>query len=520
MDYRGVSRLGFVLLLSSAACSRSSAPVASDVFKDTLVFASSADATTLDPHNTTDSQSDQVILMLYDTLIRFDDEMRFRPALAESWNVSGDGRTWTFKLRPGVRFHDGTACDATAVRENFERVLDPEQNHKRRSLFSAIERVEEVDPLTVRFVTKYPFGAFEPTMAHVSAAIVNPKVARASGKDFGLSAEKSSGTGPYRVTRWKKDLEIILERNPLYWGEPGRLARVVYRPIPEAASRVIALEAGDVDVINQIPPADVARLEKNDRVRVVKKVGIGAQQFRFHCQRGPFRDLRVRQAISYAIDRRAIIENLMAGNVAPSTGPLTPIMRGRADLGEIPYDPEKAKSLLTEAGYPQGFKTKITTTPRYTMGVEIAEAVAAQIKKVGIEATIEVLEWGTIRQLWGGLTASTCPLEIFIMGAGASSADADWGLRPIFTTQRTNENNYGFYSNREFDDLVTRAMEETDEAKRNALYRRAQEIVYREDPGAVWLYDNYVVVAARREWSQIDASPLGVVTFARATSTP
>jgi ABC-type transport system substrate-binding protein len=457
--------------------------------------------------------------MLYNGLIRFDEEMRIVPDLAESWSLGDDGVSWTFHLRQGVRFHDGTPFNAEAVRKNFERVLDPEQGHKRLSLFEAIDRVEEIDPDTVRIVTKYPFGAFEPTLAHVSAAIVNPVVAEKYGKDFGASAAAVSGTGPYKVVRWKKDLEIVLERNENYWGpkeETTTLERIVYRPIPEASSRVIALESGDVDVITHIPPADLARLDRRGDLAITRKVSNGAQQFRFHCQRKPFDDPRVRQAISFAVDRRPIVENLLAGLAIPSTGPLTPIMRGRANLGEIPYDPEKAKKLLAAAGYPRGFKTTITTTPRYNLGVEIAEAVAAQLKKVGIEARIEVLEWGTIRQYWGGLKPEDCPLEIFIMGAGASSGDADWGLRPIFITQPTNENNYGFYSNREFDELVTRAMRETDAEKRNRLYRRAQEIVYLEDPGAIWLYDLYYVVAARSNLAGITVSPLGVVTFAEA----
>jgi ABC-type transport system substrate-binding protein len=481
-----------------------------------LIFASSADATILDPHDTTDSQSDQIIHMIYDGLIRFDENMNIVGDLAADWNMAEDGRTWTFHLRQGVRFHDGSPFRAESVQRNFARVLDAEQNYKRRPLFEVIEKVEVVDDLTVRIVTRYPFGAFEPTMAHISAYIVNPDVAEAHGKKFGTAPETTSGTGPYRLVRWRKDLEVVLERNDDYWGEKGKLERVIYRPIPEAASRVIALESGDVDVITHIPPADVARLDDEEDIVILKEMSIGSQQFRFHCRKAPFEDPRVRQAISYAVDRRVILENLLPGLAAASTGPLTPKIRGRADLGEIPHDPEKAKALLAVAGYPNGFEVTIHTTPRYLMGVEIAEALAAQLGQIGIESEIIVMEWGTIRQLWGGLTAEECPFDIFIMGAGASSADADWGLRPIFMTQPTNENNYGFYSNAEFDDVIIRAMREIDPDKRNALYRRAQEIVYLEDPGAIWLYDIYHVVAARKEVEDITTSALGVVTFESA----
>ena len=496
----GLTPLFGALVALSVSCA---APEATN----TLVFAPSADATTLDPHNTTDSQSDQIIWMIYNALIRYDEDMNFVPDLALAWKVADDQVTWTFELREGVRFHDGSLFDARAVKASFERVLDPEQGHNRRDLFAPIERVDVVDDLTVNVVTRYPFGAFEPMMAHVSAAIVSV-------------GNENSGTGPYKLRSWRKDLELVLERNEDYWGETGTLDTIVYRPIPEASSRVIALESGDVDVITQIPPADLKRLENDPDVVVNKTVSIGSQQFRFHCKRKPFTDPRVRKAISYAIDRRSILENLMPGMAEPSTGPLTPRIRGRADLGEIPYDTEKAKALLAEAGYPDGFSTRITTTPRYNMGVELAQAMAAQLAKVGIEAEIEVLEWGTIRQYWGGLLPEDCPLDIFIMGAGASSADADWGLRPIFRTQERNENNYGYYSNAEFDDLIERAMREIDPGPRNALYQRAQEIVYLEDPGALWLYDNYHVVATRANVASVTISPLGLVTFERAYVTP
>ena len=218
--------------------------------------------------------------------------------------------------------------------------------------------------------------------------------------------------------------------------------------------------------------------------------------------------------------RQTILDNLVAGLALPSTSALTSIMRGYVDLGEMPYDPAKAKRLLAEAGYADGFDITISTTPRYNQGVELAEVVAAQLAEVGIRATIDVVEWSTMVQLWGGLTPEENPQEIFIMGAGASTGDADWGLRPIFMTAPTNENNYGYYSNAEFDQVIQAAMRETDSEKRQALYTRAQEIVYFEDPGAVWIFDRDYIVASRREVRDVTVSPLGVVTFERAVVDP
>ena len=282
-------------------------------------------------------------------------------------------------------------------------------------------------------------------------------------------------------------------------------------------SRVIALEAGDVDVITHIPPTDLARLVAEPAIDVHKVASIGAQQFRFNHSRKPFDDPRVVQAISYAIDRRLIVENLMPGLAEVSTGALTPIMRGYAELGEIEQDQAKARQLLADAGYPDGFSTTISTTPRYLLGVELAEVLVAQLAEVGIQAEIEVLDWGSMVAFWEGLLPENNPQEIFIMGAGASTADPDWGLRPIFMTSPTNENNYGYYSNAEFDRVIQEAMRETDPGERQALYRRAQEIVYLEDPGAIWLYDNYFIIGARAQVTNITQSPLGVVTFERAT---
>ncbi|MFN2446002.1 MAG: ABC transporter substrate-binding protein, partial [Vicinamibacterales bacterium] len=406
--------------------------------------------------------------------------------------------------------------NAAAVEKNFARVLDPVQKHKRLPLFVMLDRVQAVDEHTVRIVTKYPFGAFEPTMAHVSSAIVNPVVAAKHGAAFGRSAAATSGTGPYRVVSWKKDQEVVLERVDDHWHGTPATRRLIYRPIPEGAARVLALESGDVDIISRVPPPDLKRLEAGSNVTVIRTPSIGAQQFRFNLTKKPLDDVRVRKAVSYAIDRRTIVDQLMTGFAVASTSALTPIMRGYANLGEIPHDPEKAKALLREAGLANGFKTRIATTPRYPMGVELAEAVAAQLKAVGIDAAIQVYDWGTMVQFWAGLPPEKNSQEIFIMGAGASTADADWGLRSIFQTAPTNENNYGYYSNAEFDRVIQAAMRETDAAKRQALYKRAQEIVYLEDPGAVWLFDNFYIVATRKAVSNVSPSPLGIVTFERA----
>lgn len=484
--------------------------------EDSITFASSADVVTLDPQNMTDNGSENVTRMVYNNLITFDEDLNPVGDLAESWEVSEDEKTWTFYLRENVTFHDGTPLNAEAVKKSFERILDPANNLKRRPLYDMIAGLKVVDEYTLQITTNEPFGAFPATLAHGAGAIVNPTYAEKYGKDMGTTAEATSGTGPYKVVQWKKDQVLVLERNDDYWGENGITKQIVYRPIPEAASRIIALETGEVDVISHIPANEIERLQGTEGITIHQTVSNGQRQFRFHCQKEPYTDPRVRKAIVYAIDKEAIAYNIMKDTAVPSTSALAPVTWGYVDLGTIPYDPEKAKELLAEAGYPDGFEVTISTTARYNSGVEVAEAVGAYLTAIGLDVKIEVLEWSTIIQYWSGLKPEDNPQEIFIMGAGPSTGDADWGLRPIFKSAPTNENNYGYYSNAEFDKLISEAMVTTDPAKRKELYKRAQEIVYLEDPGAVWLYDNLFIVGARNNVKGISLSPLSLITFEKA----
>lgn len=516
-----------LVLLAMAGCAgkqESGAPTpsgspekpAESKLADTIRFSSSADATTLDPHDITDNQSESISQMLYDRLVKFDEKLNIVPDLAEKWEVSPDGKTWTFTVRTGVKFHDGTDFDAVAAKKSFDRVLDPNLNLKRRSLFSMIKEIQAPDARTITFTTNEPFGAFLATLAHSSAAVVSPTAADKLGKDFG---KNPVGTGAYKFVDWKKDEALTIERFDGYWGTKALTKRIVYKPIKETASRVVALQTGETDIISHVPATDLKRFTSDSAYSVLTVMSNGQRQFRFNFAKPVWKDPKVRQAVSYAIDRKAIVQGVMGGQGQPSVGPLSPVTWGAPNFGEIAYDPDKAKKLLAEAGYPNGFSIKITTTPRYEMGVELAEALGAQLAKVGIQSKLEVLEWGVFVQGLSGKKPSELDWDLFIMGAGPSTGDADWGLRPIFTTHPTNENNYGFYSNKEFDDLIFAAMRETDQAKRKELYRRAGEIVYLTDPGAVWLFDNPYTLVASSKVKDVMLIPLSHVLFNKATMT-
>ena len=490
-------------------------------YKDTLVYALNTDVQSLDPQIQNDTTSEQVVKMLYNTLLKFEDDGTVVGDLAESWSVSEDKLTWTFNLKQGVKFHNGKELTSADVKATFDRALNAEAGGLRTTeIIKMFTSVEAPDPYTVTITTDAPYGPMESLMCNMSLGIMDADYIEQYGLDLGTSVEGENGTGPFKVVSWERDQEIVVERFDDYFGTPAKLQTVVYTIIPEAASRVIALETGEVDVIDKPTDEDLARLEADtENFTVLRKPTISQRLFRFGCNDPIISNTKVRQAIVYAIDRQAIIDALFTGSGYPSTAPLAPVTFGYSDLGEIEQDLELAKSLLAEAGYPDGFDTKIITTERYQNGIELAEIISQQLAEIGINAKIEVWEWSALSASWNGITADEFDQPIFIMGAGPSMRDADGGLRGLYTTSETglNDRNYGFYSNAEVDALIEQGMQETDQQKRVEIYKEAMEILYREDPVAFWLFDMYGLAITSSKVEGVTLSPISTITFENAT---
>ena len=490
-------------------------------YKDTLVFAMNTDVQSMDPQIQNDTTSEQVVKMLYNTLLKFEDDGTVVGDLAESWSVSEDKLTWTFNLKQGVKFHNGKELTSADVKATFDRALNAEAGGLRTTeIIKMFTAVEAPDPYTVTITTDGPYGPMESLMCNMSLGIMDADYIEKYGLDLGTSVEGENGTGPFKVVSWERDQEIVVERFDDYFGTPAKLQTVVYTIIPEAASRVIALETGEVDVIDKPTDEDLARLEADtENFTVLRKPTISQRLFRFGCNDPIISNTKVRQAIVYAIDRQAIIDALFTGSGYPSTAPLAPVTFGYSDLGEIEQDLELAKSLLAEAGYPDGFDTKIVTTERYQNGIELAEIISQQLAEIGINAKIEVWEWSALSASWNGITADEFDQPIFIMGAGPSMRDADGGLRGLYTTSETglNDRNYGFYSNAEVDALIEQGMQETDQQKRVEIYKEAMEILYREDPVAFWLFDMYGLAITSSKVEGVTLSPISTITFENAT---
>lgn len=506
---------------ASASGDAAQGEAADSEYKDTLVFAMNTDVQSMDPQIQNDTTSEQVVKMLYNTLLKFEDDGTVVGDLAESWSVSEDKLTWTFNLKQGVKFHNGKELTSADVKATFDRALNAEAGGLRTTeIIKMFTSVEAPDPYTVTITTDGPYGPMESLMCNMSLGIMDADYIEQYGLDLGTSAEGENGTGPFKVVSWERDQEIVVERFDDYFGTPAKLQTVVYTIIPEAASRVIALETGEVDVIDKPTDEDLARLEADtENFTVLRKPTISQRLFRFGCNDPIISNTKVRQAIVYAIDRQAIIDALFTGSAYPSTAPLAPVTFGYSDLGEIEQDLELAKSLLAEAGYPDGFDTKIVTTERYQNGIELAEIISQQLAEIGINAKIEVWEWSALSASWNGITADEFDQPIFIMGAGPSMRDADGGLRGLYTTSETglNDRNYGFYSNAEVDALIEQGMQETDQQKRVEIYKEAMEILYREDPVAFWLFDMYGLAITSSKVEGVTLSPISTITFENAT---
>lgn len=506
---------------ASASGDAAQGEAADSEYKDTLVYALNTDVQSLDPQIQNDTTSEQVVKMLYNTLLKFEDDGTVVGDLAESWSVSEDKLTWTFNLKQGVKFHNGKELTSADVKATFDRALNAEAGGLRTTeIIKMFTAVEAPDPYTVTITTDGPYGPMESLMCNMSLGIMDADYIEQYGLDLGTSVEGENGTGPFKVVSWERDQEIVVERFDEYFGTPAKLQTVVYTVIPEAASRVIALETGEVDVIDKPTNEDLERLEADtENYTVLRKPTISQRLFRFGCNDPIISNTKVRQAIVYAIDRQAIIDALFTGSAYPSTAPLAPVTFGYSDLGEIEQDLELAKSLLAEAGYPDGFDTKIVTTERYQNGIELAEIISQQLAEIGINAEIDVWEWSALSASWNGITADEFDQPIFIMGAGPSMRDADGGLRGLYTTSETglNDRNYGFYSNAEVDALIEQGMQETDQQKRVEIYKEAMEILYREDPVAFWLFDMYGLAITSSKVEGVTLSPISTITFENAT---
>jgi peptide/nickel transport system substrate-binding protein len=468
--------------------------------RDVLVVGMEAEAPGLDPGSALGLHTLRITHQIFETLVTTpDDSTDIVPGLAESWQVSADGLAWTFKLRRGVRFHDGTPLDAAAVKFTFDRVIDPTHPHAKSGKWSfavgylsSVKSVEAVDPTTVRLHLKYPNSSLLANLAIPNCAIVSPTAFAKAPAEF---PSQPVGSGRYRFESWERGSKLVLRRNDDYWGTRGKPRMLVYRGIAEANARVTELLTGGVDLILPIPPDFVGRLEGTPQVAVHRKTGLTTWYVGFNVEKKPFTDKRVRQALNYAVNKDAIVRDILKGTGIVATGPLVPgTWAHEPNVRKYPYEPATARRLLAEAGYPNGFEVEFWV-PESGSGmqapVEMSTVIQANLAAVGVKAVMKTMEWGSFL---GKLRAEAPPM--FAVSWFLKSEDPDLSLYPLFFSKNTPLPNRANYNNPEVDQLLVQARQVADRGKRIELYRRAQRIVVEDAP---WIFvDHEVQVVATR----------------------
>lgn len=466
-------------------------PAAAQTPPNVLIVGQIAEPKSLDPHAVTAVNDFRILMNVYDGLVRYrDGTLEVEPALAESWEISDDGTVYTFTLRQGVTFHDGSPFNAEAVKFNFDRMLN--EDHPQHDtgpfplafFFSAVEEVTVEDEYTVTFTLNEPYAPFLSNLAYPTGLIVSPAAVEEHGQDFG---RQPSGTGPFKFVEWESNARVVVERNPDYWEGAPQLEAVVFRPITDANTRVAEMLAGGIDLMVEVPPDNIAQFADDPMFQVYEQAGPHVWFLILNMKEGPFQDKAVRQAVNYAINKQVLVENVLQGTAEIAAGPTPPAFAWAYNeaLEPYPYDPEKAKELLAEAGYDGEEIVFYVTEGGSGMlnPVAMGTAIQADLAAVGMNVTIETYEWNTfLGEVNAGLEGKADMAEMAWM-----TNDPD--TLP-YLTLRTDAFpseggfNSGYYSNPEVDTILEQARRATEPEERASLYMQMQEIVHEDAPWA------------------------------------
>ena len=497
MNKRLLAALSLILLLAPTA-----------VRAQELRIGTAADVTAMDPHAVNIAPNNQIGWHVYDALVNVDADVRLIPGLAVSWRAV-DATTWEFKLRRNVKFHDGSDFTAEDVIFSLDRAATL-PNGQYASFVQAITAKQIVDPFTVRFKTARPYAMLPPDLN--SVFIVSRKAAAGAGTEDFNSGKAMVGTGPFKFVRFARGDRVELARNEAYWGGRPHWEKVSFRIMPGDPARIAALLAGDVDLIESIPTADRGRLKTSTGHSLAQKVSWRTIFFHLDQWRevspfvtdkagqplakNPLKDRRVRLAISKAVNRQAIVERVMEGAAIPASNIVSPpVFAHVKELKPEAYDPEGAKKLLAEAGYPEGFGLTLhAPNNRYPNDEQITQAMAQMLARVGIQAKVEAMPINVYLP-----KARNGDFSAAMLGWGSFSGDL--ALRALMATPTPDKGygtwNWSRYSNPKVDQLLDQGFASVDVKKREATAREAAGIALR-DVGVVPLHHQIATWALKQ----------------------
>lgn len=486
------------------------------IAQTTFVFGNQGEPVSLDPAIITDGISNRITRQIYEGLVKYKGATtEVIPALAEKSEVSKDGTVWMFTLHKGVKFHDGNPCDAAAVVWNFDRWrLSKHPQHENQikagqtfeyyeAQFggfdekSLITKVEAVNPQTVRITLKNPQGPFLANLAMFVFDIVSPKAVEKHGLNFG---KNPVGTGPFKFVEWKVGQEVILEANKDYWDKAHmpKVQRVVVRNIKDNSQRLAALKAGEVHGFEGLNPDDVKVVRADPNLQIILRPTNTTGYVAFNYKVKELRDGRVRQAIAHAINKKGIVDALYGGTgMVANQFQAPPLWGYNKELKDYEYNPERAKQLLKDAGFGQGLK-EITwddgkkeplqfwympvSRPYYPNPKEIAEAIAADLAKVGITVQLQTTDWAVYLD-----KRKNGQLPLYMLGWTGDNGDPDNFVCYFFCSPGASRE--GFYANQQLTDVLMEAQKLTDQPKRAALYRKAEQMIH-DDVARIFIANN------------------------------
>lgn len=488
----------------------------------TIIVGRPSDASSLDPARPTDNESSEVINQIYETLVRYRaDSTDVEPGLAVRWDVDPTGTQWTFTLRDGVTFHDGTALDAAAVVFSFERQRDPAHRYHTgrfgywENQYKNVVKVEATGPLTVRITIADRYAPFLASMAMFPVAIVSPAAVVKWGDDF---PEHPVGTGPFKLERWDHGERIVLARNPRYWDVPALVDRVVFEVIPDARQRLVDLESGAIDLALAILPEELQFVDLHPGLTLYRHPANNVTYLAMNCLHPPFDDREVRRAIGLAINKLPIVRLAYQGLAIPADGPLPPTQWGHHESPSR-YAPDEARARLAELAAEgridlgRHYRLYAPSTPRpYLPNPEqVARVLRSNLEAVGLHVDLVIQPFGAQRaDTEAGLH------DLALAGWSGDNGDPDNYLYLLFheaNTQPGIARNIAFWRDRAVSELLTDAQRVERRDARDAIYAEVQRRIA-EDAPWVPLAHSQVAIAARDEISGLQMKASGSVVYA------
>jgi len=472
-----------------------------------FIFGRGGDSVGLDPAHEEDGESFKVCESIYDTLVQYqDDSTEIEPALAESWETSADGLTWTFHLRRDVDFHDGTSFDANAVlfslnrqhdaNHPFHQVGGPYIYWTDTGLAETVDQISRIDDYTIQITLTRPYAPFIYALTIPAFAIVSPTALKKSGEDF---TNRPVGTGPFSFVRWDRNEKIVLKANKDYWGGAPGVDLLIFRAIPENSVRLIELQNGSIQAMEFPNPDDLPWIRQDPDLNIIEQAGMNVGYLAMNMDKQPFGNHKVRQAINHAINKNQIVEQLYQGLGIPAKNPIPPNMWSYDQTTEAyTYNPDLAKQLLSQAGYANGFKATLwalpVPRPYIPNGRMLAEAIQSDLKQVGIQTEVVSPEWGTYLE-----KTKNGEHDMAMLGWSADFADPDNFLYYLLSKSSAKKpaGNIAFYRSDAMQSILDQARTETDTTIRTQLYRQAQALFQKDVPWVPLAHAKQIVIARK-----------------------